>query len=241
MEAPDLSLLFDSCVATSASEVTPSEVRQLSELGIGETPAAFASWAEKRQREYRSGRHHARLALAAAGASDRCVRRDEDGVPLFPRGYHGSITHTGRSTTFAAAAVSATPLRVGLDAEELRDLPMDMIEYILTEGEIRRLTGTADGDGARLGGHLQTLGQLALLAFSAKEAFYKCVFPEIRRRVTFHQVDFRLTRPAGIVGSAPGTFELRLTSPMIEEAPQILSGKYLTDSRRVLCGVQWQP
>jgi 4'-phosphopantetheinyl transferase EntD len=179
------------------------------------------------------------LALAAAGAPDQWVRRDEEGVPIFPAGFHGSITHTGRATTFAAAAVSPTPLRVGLDAEEIRDLPQDMIEHVLTDEEIRRLTASRPEAEARW--RLHARGELALLAFSAKEAFYKCIFPEVRCRLTFHQVDFRLTEVSLESGTEAGCFELRLAGPDIEGAPSHLPGRYLTDARRVVCAVQWRP
>lgn len=231
----DLSRLFDGDVTVSASEITPLSVSALSELKADERPAGYDTWGEKRKREFRAGRHHARLALSSAGGPERAILRDEDGVPVFPEGYHGSITHTGRVTTYAAAAISRSPSRVGIDAEEIRDLPHDMVNYILTASERERLYETNLETTPRLSAE----GHLALLAFSAKEAFYKCIFPDVRCRLGFHDVEFRLGQLETHHGRTPGSFELLLHVPPTAIAPRALEGRYLTDERRVICGVQW--
>ncbi|MGM0767463.1 MAG: 4'-phosphopantetheinyl transferase family protein [Pseudomonadota bacterium] len=48
---------------------------------------------EKRQREFYSGRHLARLAMAQAGVPPTALLRGKLGNPLWPAGFLGSITH----------------------------------------------------------------------------------------------------------------------------------------------------
>src|SRR5690606_33698949 len=107
MSVEALRKLFDDhiSVTTSSGTTPPDQVSALSPLLPEETPLGYDSWAEKRRREFRAGRHHAKHALLAAGAPSACILRDADGVPQFPSGFSGSITHTGRSKTYAAAIV----------------------------------------------------------------------------------------------------------------------------------------
>lgn len=235
MVSEDLRNLFDERlrVVTSAGLTESHEVERLSALTTDEVPQGFYSWAEKRRREYRCGRHHARQALSLAGGTLAPILRDSDGVPLFPQGFAGSITHTGRSRTLAAAAVAPGSLNLGIDAEELQDLPEDMIEYILSRSERERLREDLRSDSSL--SFKEGLG--ALVAFSAKEAFYKCVFPKLRCRLGFHDVEFRLKRQA--THELPGEFVVSIVRTGIPGAPQQLEGRFLKNDAYVLCGVSW--
>lgn len=162
------------------------------------------SWSEKRRREYEAGRHCARRALSRLtpqlddAALERGVPSDEERVPCFPSGVAGSITHTGRGESmFAAAAVSRSLRSLGIDAELHAPLSVDVRQRVLTENEERAL--------ARLGQSEDDVGRLALIAFSAKEAFYKCQYPLTRTFLEFREVELELDL-------ARGSFELRLLS-----------------------------
>lgn len=235
MQGLDLTQLFEQPAFVSAGKTGDDDLKNLTKLAVEEIPSGFHNWVQKRQREYRCGRHHARRALAAAGASVAAIRRDDDGLPVFPSGFHGSITHTGRSSTFAAAVVAAAPLRVGIDAEDLRTLPEDMITHIVSDDERTRFAAVAASGGS----DLKTDGDQALLAFSAKEAFYKCIFPAVRCRLNFHDVEFRLLQKSG--GERPGAFQVTLLRKDVAGAPSLLAGKYLSDGSRLICGVSWRP
>lgn len=231
MDATDLTRLFDADVALSAGEIRSEHDVGLEQLRHDEVPSGYERWVEKRRREYRGGRHHARVALAHFGLPPSPILRDEDGVPLFPAGFSGSITHTGRESTFAAAVIARSPHRVGIDAEELRELGPDMVQYILSEDERRELSASGlspFGDE----------GTLALLGFSAKEAFYKCIFPELRCRLGFFEVEFRLD-DARAQSPTSGEFQLRLLRPNVVGAPETLKGRYLASDRHLVCGVTW--
>lgn len=235
MVPEDLRPLFDEQlrVMTSAGLTEIHEVERLSALATDEVPPGFHSWAEKRRREYRCGRHHARQALTLAGGALSPILRDADGVPVFPTGFSGSITHTGKSRTLAAAAVAPEALSLGIDAEELQDLPEDMIEYILSAAERERLREDLRGEPPSSSKE----GVNALLAFSAKEAFYKCVFPKLRCRLSFHDVEFRLERNAEL--GAPGEFVVRIRRQDIPGAPPHLKGRFIKSGGYVVCGVSW--
>ena len=236
MSTAELDRLFapELGASTSSGVVHPEDVDDLSPLKKTEVPAGFDGWAEKRKREFRAGRHHARCALAAAGKPEFALERDDEGVPMFPPGYHGSITHTGRASTFAAAVALHGETRIGLDAEVLRDLPEDMRAHIVTNKE-RGMLSEVPSAGTP---NLRSEGERALLAFSAKEAFYKCIYPRLRCRLEFHEVEFRMLSSTNTDGS-PGRFEVTLLSTLGNWDSRPLKGTYLCDPRHVICAVAW--
>jgi len=138
-----------------------------------------ATWGEKRCREFLAGRKAAESALGAWSARPCEIQRDAEGVPVFPYGFSGSITHTGSRRTRAFAAVTEGARPIGLDAEEVRTLGMALHSHIVDDDELRVL-----------GSSPLELDLGVLVAFSAKEAFYKCVYPEHRRFIGFREVSF---------------------------------------------------
>lgn len=221
-------------VWASWGQVTPQSIAGLSALEPEEIPPGYGRWVEKRQREYRAGRHHARAALAAAGLERAQVRRGEDGLPLFPAGYHGTISHTGRLQTWAAAVVASAPHRIGLDVEERRALSEGMIRTVLSPEERRMWAGRLP---LRLAGAEFTEAEAALLAFSMKEAFYKTVSPVTGIYLGFHDV-------AVALGAEPGSFTARLARAHPEHegagGPPALTGRFQLSEAHVACGVTWQ-
>ncbi len=153
--------------------VTSADLDRLSPLFPEERPSR--SWVEKREREYRAGRHVAREVLARLGHPNCVLPKDADGLPLYPEGIRASLAHTGRERTFAIAAASRTHLSLGIDVEERQTLSNAVREQIMSDEELalfpERLAPSA-----------------ALVTFSAKEAFYKAVFPHARRFLGFADV-----------------------------------------------------
>jgi 4'-phosphopantetheinyl transferase EntD len=149
----------------------------------------------KRTREVRAGRQAARRALARSGGSYVALPRGSKGEPVFPRGYRGSITHTGRADIYAAAIASQGPWLLGIDAELQSELGPELAQRVASpsELELARVVSTEPG----------------LLTFAAKEAAYKCVSPLCERILGFEEV--RLVRAEGAlleleVLPLPGTF-----------------------------------
>lgn len=165
----------------------------------------------KRVREFRAGRHAARRALALAGGQPAAVRAGAAGEPLFPEGFSGSITHTGWERTYAAAAVTELPLWLGLDAEEKRELAGDILDRVVTSEEQRRLASVLPP------------ADFGVVAFSVKEAIYKCVFPRVGKMFGFFEVEL-LEASYGARGGDQG-------SGSVSAQVHVLDGQPLLEAR----------
>lgn len=108
--------------------------------------------------QFTAGRRAAAAALAAAGSTERTVPRAKDGRPLFPRGFAGSISHSGR---LAVAAVVPGAEAVGVDIEPTVITPR-VAAFCLREQERRRLLAPVGSYTARD-------------LFAAKEAAFKAM------------------------------------------------------------------
>ena len=164
----------------------------------------IAKAVDKRRREFIGARHCARVALAALGEPPAAILRGERGMPLWPRGVVGSLTHCDGYR--AAALGYALAVRsVGIDAEPHGPLPEGVLDAVSLPAEREWLAGT-DGEL-----HLDRL------LFCAKEATYKAWFPLTQRwlgfedaHITFDLTDrtfhSRLLVPGGVLdGGAPLT------------------------------------
>jgi 4'-phosphopantetheinyl transferase EntD len=129
---------------------------------------------DKRQREFRAGRHAAHAALARLRAPDQPLLRGERREPLWPIGHVGSIAHC-RDLCVAVCARSNEVLGLGIDVEPLEPLPKGVGRYIHTEAEAAFITDHPDSHPERL-------------IFSAKESLYKCYYPLVQRFFGFQSV-----------------------------------------------------
>ncbi|HEV8246649.1 MAG TPA: 4'-phosphopantetheinyl transferase superfamily protein [Polyangiaceae bacterium] len=130
-----------------------------------ELPARFA---RKRRAEYLAGRCAASRALSELGIGSR-VGRAMDGLPAWPPGVVGSITH-GAGVACAAVALADRYRALGID-----------IERVLEDAESSELwPSIAHTDELLL---LKSalpytrLGQRLSVLFSAKESLFKALFP----------------------------------------------------------------
>ena len=137
-----------------------------------------------RKSEFGDARWCAHQALKELNyMGDEPILRGERGMPLWPEGYTGSMTHT--EGLRAAVAAPATHVRsMGLDAEPAEPLPEHVLTMIARPGEMPQLA------------QLQAAGISCpdRLLFCAKEATYKTWFPMTRRWLDFDQaeIDLRL-------------------------------------------------
>ncbi|MBV0891413.1 4'-phosphopantetheinyl transferase superfamily protein [Paracoccus sp. Z118] len=137
----------------------------------GPVPETLRSAAPRRRNTFAAGRRAAAEALAAAGSAGAEVGIGPDGLPLWPEGWMGSITHT--DDIAAALVMRAAPGAVlGLDLEAMMtpDLARDIAPEIMPEG----LSGVMPPE-------LEVTR-----AFSAKEALYKALYPATRQFRDFH-------------------------------------------------------
>lgn len=202
--------LFDVPVAVATADAA-TELDGLLPL---EARIVGPRWSQKRTWEYRAGRHCARRALRALGIDPSAgVGRDPSGVPLWPAGVSGSITHTGsHADRFAACVLTRHLQSLGIDAELDEPLASELLPRVLTATEwaFARREFLSELE----------LGRHALRVFSAKEAFYKCQYPLTRTFLGFHDVETRFvpelrqfavwsTRPLPPLGNEHDVTELQ--------------------------------
>jgi enterobactin synthetase component D len=136
-----------------------------------ELPPELVRGQPLRRLHYAAGRYCARRALEALDPpGPACiVGRGVAGEPIWPAGIVGSITHSGTFVS-AAAARAEDAQGVGIDTQELLTSErMDRVmPTILLASEVQRATESA------LGPSLWTT-----VAFCAKEALFKCLYPVI--------------------------------------------------------------
>jgi 4'-phosphopantetheinyl transferase EntD len=166
--------LLPETVAVAAAPITapayplyPVEAEQLGDV------------VASRRHEFALGRTCARRALATLGVDTGAILVGARRAPVWPAGVVGSITHT-RTSCIAAVARSEDILGVGIDAEELQELPPAVADLVLTLEE-------RDDSGP----HAE------LIAFSAKEAIYKLWWPLAGSWLDFEDVRVRLDHSAG--------------------------------------------
>jgi 4'-phosphopantetheinyl transferase EntD len=132
---------------------------------------------EKRQKEFRAGRHAAHRALEQLHAPWQPLLRGEQRQPIWPVGYLGSITHC-RDACVAVCAKTVDLVGLGIDVEPLKPLPKGVDQYIHTPED-----------------EWMMKSDMALperLIFSAKESIYKCYFPIIGQFIGFQSVSLNL-------------------------------------------------
>ena len=143
----------------------------------------------RRQNEFIAGRLLARTLLERLGHPGFLVSIGSQREPLWPSDVGGSIAHSWNIYGAGRVAVAVTPQQsVGIDLEPDQPLPADVLEFIRGKGD----------DWGR--------GYPARLGFSAKEAFYKAIFPLTGRFLDFHEVAVRIdanTLEAQLLVAAP--------------------------------------
>jgi 4'-phosphopantetheinyl transferase EntD len=130
---------------------------------------------EKRRREFITGRHCARTALARLGVPPGPILRGDRGAPQWPSGTIGSITHCSGYRA-AAVATSTSGITIGIDAEPHGPLPDGVLETVASPEEIAALDRLRNGNP-------QVSWDRIL--FSAKESVYKAWFPLTGRWLDF--------------------------------------------------------
>ncbi len=134
----------------------------------------------KRQGEYLAGRLCAREALRRLCGQPLVPGRDEEGVPIWPAGVVGSITH-GAGQAAALVAFGRHWRGLGLDLEKRlgAERAARLAGEILTPAEMERTAGLSPEAFAR---HVT-------LTFSLKESLFKALYPLVLQRFYFHDAE----------------------------------------------------
>ena len=135
--------------------------------------------------------------LTGHGHADTVIGKGERGMPLFPRGTVGSLTHT---TGFRAAVVARTDTlkSVGVDSEVAKPLPDGVSDAVLTPRDLQHIAAVQRHGQQHVQHHERdpkfssAENILGTVVFSAKEALYKSWFPLARVFLDFSQADIEL-------------------------------------------------
>ncbi|MCP2287609.1 4'-phosphopantetheinyl transferase Npt [Nocardia amikacinitolerans] len=160
----------------------------------------IAQSVEKRRRDFIGARHCARVCLEQLGEPPVAIGKGERGMPMFPRGITGSLTHCDGYRA-AALAHKMRFRSIGIDAEPHGALPDGVLDSVSLPAEREWLRG----NDSRL--HLDRL------LFCAKEATYKAWFPLTTRWLGFEEAHITFTVEENADGTGSGTFRSRLLVP----------------------------
>ncbi|MDO9031041.1 MAG: 4'-phosphopantetheinyl transferase superfamily protein [Hydrogenophaga sp.] len=180
-------------------------------LGVCGAPQLPASASAARQLEHFASRAAAAALLRSQGAADTTVMTGDDRAPVWPDSFVGSISHSAQLACVAVQPASACH-GLGIDAQPwltpqaAADVRMRCVDeaqwHALAEFGMEKAAGWSDS-------------ALLTLAFSAKEAFFKCVYPRVGRY--FEYTDARLD-PAEL---AQGRIRMRM---VVAAGPQLPAG-----------------
>jgi enterobactin synthetase component D len=218
--------------------VFPAPIRQSSVLlSAGDTAADFPialppelrDARPSRRLHYAAGRYCARRALEALDPPipESSVGRGEAGEPLWPAGIVGSITHSGAFVS-AAAARAKDARGVGIDTQELvtTERMTLVMPTVLLASEAQRATASALGPGV-----------WTTIAFCAKEALFKCLYP--LAGVRFYYTAAEVTS----IDTDSRTFRITLTEAVGPEfdAGMAIDGRFELSREYVHAGIWLWP
>ncbi len=176
---------------------------------------------EKRQREFRAGRHAAHLALTRLEAPRQPLLRGDKRQPLWPEGFLGSISHC-REVCLAICARITDVAGLGIDVEPLSPLPEGVSSYVHTPRETAFLE--------------QNPELPERLVFSAKESLYKCYYPILKQFIGFQAVSLEIDPISKTFGfSAAPQSDIRFPGDLR------FHGCYATDEGHLYTGCYLSP
>lgn len=135
----------------------------------------------RRVREFRAGRACARCALVQLGAAPTPMPIGDRRAPVWPVGFSGSISHC-KELCCAVVAPLHQIAAIGVDVECATPLDDALIDLVCSPTEV--------ADAVEATG--MTRSSFGKVAFSAKEAFYKCCSHMERKDLDFRDVQLCL-------------------------------------------------
>lgn len=207
---------YVSCAATREVSVADGQL-------FPEEEELVARAVPKRRNDFATARACARRAMGRLGLEPVAVLHGKRGMPLWPEGVVGSLTHC-EGYRAAALARAGDVLSLGIDAEPHAPLPDGVAEMVVLPSERERFA--AGGEAGQI--HWDRL------LFSAKESVFKTWYPLTLTELDFEEADLTFhqeSREDGRVGGGPtgraveGTFSARLlrTDPAV---PPVLEGRW---------------
>lgn len=155
--------------------------------GLTDLEARLVSdWHPSRRAQFAAGRRAARRALAIFGVGFVDIPFDQDGVPIWPRGFVGSISHK-REACIAAAAPSTWLEFIGIDLER------DRTERPSDEEELLKRVCPTPAERLLVADLRNDFRSPATAVLSMKEAIFKAHFPVTRSWINWDDVQVTLT------------------------------------------------
>ncbi len=208
--------LLPAGVASAEAFADPPEAA----LFAGES-AIVAGAAPSRRAEFATVRACARRALAALGHPAVPLVPGRRGVPQWPPGVVGSMTHCAGYR--AAAVAPATLVRgLGIDAEPHAALPRAVPRSVLRSEEAAAVARLREADATV---------SWDLLVFSAKESLFKAWFPLTGAELAFSDVTVCIDTGGGFTVSADAA------SRRVPHAVRRVTGRWLLRANLLLTAV----
>ncbi|HCX22474.1 MAG: hypothetical protein CMB80_10150 [Flammeovirgaceae bacterium] len=140
----------------------------------------------RRIRDYVRGRYCAHQCLRLCDV-DVPILKDGDGVPIWPDGLIGSISHTF-DIAGAVVAKKNDYLSIGLDIEQIGRINRELWPVLFTVKEQKYLMDQPF--------HLRQ--SMSAVIFSLKEAYFKMQFPLTRIGLEFEDISIIFARSGGV-------------------------------------------
>ena len=175
MSGPDYTLLLDEALGRLLPvgvEYSVCSIPKSSHFEFDIEADSLRTASEYRKCEFTAGRDCARSALKKFGIPRMPILSDDDGVPFWPEGAVGTISHS-RGYCAAIAARKAHYAVLGLDLEMTNRLSPSAIERTVHPDEQS---------------YVNSDQKKASLLFCAKEAFFKAQFPVWQTHANFHDL-----------------------------------------------------
>ncbi|MEK6675436.1 MAG: 4'-phosphopantetheinyl transferase superfamily protein [Planctomycetota bacterium] len=213
---PFVGELFDEPVLATVASLTcgPTDLRPTESRHV-------AKACSRRIAEFATGRASARHLLRQLGYGEPDIEVDPLRCPMWPKGVVGSIAHC-EDLCIVALGPNLSVQGLGVDVEPNAPLEQKLWPIICTKNEQAWLDRQPSWNR----------GNLARLLFCAKEATYKCWFPETRRVLEFIEIEIELD----CKGDRFRAEVIRTGSPGCE-SERSFSGRWLIRNRWMFTGV----
>ncbi|RCU52483.1 hypothetical protein DU002_00490 [Corallincola holothuriorum] len=142
-------------------------------------PDTIKSSCKSRQADFLVGRYLARIALDELGCDETYVGIGDNGCPVWPENFTGSLSHADGIAVCIAQKNDHTASYIGIDCE--RKLSLD------ETGPVKEVAATRT-DHLTCSAYPETSALFYSLMFSVKESFFKAAYPYVKRYFDFDAV-----------------------------------------------------
>ncbi|TDO98908.1 4'-phosphopantetheinyl transferase family protein [Marinomonas balearica] len=204
----DLYLQAGVFVPVSYFQYSPERLSDYEALFFGDFPEGYEKWVVKRKASFVAGRLAVQNLLQHVNIPNVVISRAEDGSPIWPKGWKGSIAHADNQ---AVACVISHDLKnsknltgLGIDVENLEksNLLFETQKMIANDGEVILLESRGYARDIAL-----------TMIFSIKESVFKAVYPAYGKYFDFLDAEL-------ISASDSNEWQVRLTTHLSDIFPK---------------------